>query len=476
MKRIYAILSALVISASLWAASYATWNILQTTDSLHEGVQVFFGNPVKDYVMGLYDYDVAKSNIRGAAAVYGNQRHTVTASIDNAYTVHRDGDKLYFEDTSGRYLYMYNTNKNLSASTSLDNQAKWTVSIANDKATIKSVYSTSWTIYFNKTAANPMYCTYQSADANMADVVLYASNAPEWAEPVRVPKLTILAGKDTITDTLDFGDVVYDDSWGTETNPYEQAKTLTFITENVDSIFLLLSKGNEFKIGYDDVADTIKATGKNDRSIQFSTDTKGSYSDTLYITCDTIVRKIVLLAKAVTEEEIKPAITLSTRQVYLNPNYQNGCSDIAMFTFTTTNMVKNLYIKWENTPGNSIPSYQGESAEVLAESEYVIYGSSTNMGAVDYTDAEVLIAATAYTPGTYTSTLLFYTPDANDKSKNAFEERVTITIEASVDPVPTDWENHFRDVSSPRILKQIKNNQLLIYSNGRWHNALGQTK
>ncbi|MCQ2341627.1 MAG: hypothetical protein MJZ48_04155, partial [Paludibacteraceae bacterium] len=232
----------------------------------------------------------------------------------------------------------------------------------------------------------------------------------------------------------------------------------------------------EFKIGYDDVADTIKATGKNDRSIQFSTDTKGSCSDTLYITCDTIVRKIVLLAKAVTEEEIKPAITFSTRQVYLNPNYQNGCSDIAMFTFTTTNMVKNLYIKWENTPGNSIPSYQGESAEVLAESECVIYGSSTNMGIVDYTDAEVLIAATAYTPGTYTSTLLFYTPDANDKSKNAFEERVTITIEASVDPVPTDWENHFRDVSSPRILKQIKNNQLLIYSNGRWHNALGQTK
>ncbi|MCQ2342524.1 MAG: Ig-like domain-containing protein [Paludibacteraceae bacterium] len=448
-----------------------TWNRLQSPDSLKEGTRVFFASvrADEDYIMGIYDYDVSKSNIRGAAAEFDENRHQVTASESYAYTVHIDNGKYVFTDLDGSYLCDYSL-KNLSAQDNLDNKARWTGEMTEDFAfKFTNMYNTGYTMYNNHNS--DMFCCYNAYDqSNMAYIAIYSDNAPEWVEPVLVPELHILVGKDTIRDTLDFGEVVYDDSWGTETNPYEEAKTLTFVTKDLsDNIYLTLAKGLDFTL----YTEEIRPTGGT-ASVQFSTDTKGSYSDTLYIVCDTIARKIVLKAKAVTVEEVKPSVTFSTRQIYLNPNYQNGNSDAASFTFTTRNMVKNLYIKWENTTGNSVPSRQGETTEILAGDMDVYYGSSTNMGAIDYTDTEVILYSYAYTEGTYTSSLLFYTPDGNDKSKNAFEERVNITIEVTQDPVTTDLENRFVNSSIPQCSKLIRNNRLIIYRFGKKYMVNGQ--
>lgn len=476
MKKILLTMLSLV-AISVYSEN-VTWNIVQTTDSLKDGVRVLFGTQKlnANYVMGIYDNSVSKSNIHGVEATYDALHHQITADLSYVYTVHKDGDKFYFVDAQGRYLYMYNTNKNLSASTELNNQAKWTCSVNDSVAILKSVYSSSWKILYNHSAK--LFCTYSSQDNNMSEIYLYSDNAPEWKEPELHPEWTILCNKDTVKDTLDWGKVVYDDTWGTEENPYQESKTLTFVTQDLTQpITLALKKGLDFVL----YTSSIPAKGGT-ATVNFSVVSVGTYTDTLVVTCGDITRKVVLKAQAVKQEDVKPAITLSTRQVYLNPNYQNGNSDITMFTFTTTNMVKNLYIKWENTTGNSIPDRQGESVEILAENDYVYYGQTTNLGAVNYTDAEVLISATAYTPGTYTSSLLFYTPDADDKSKNAFEERVNITICVTEEPTPTGIDDQFTD--SPftgvpggtrfTVSKFIHNNHLYIYRFGKWYMVNGQ--
>ncbi len=447
-----------------------TWNQLQSLDSLKEGTRVFFASVKadEDYVMGIYDYDAAKSNIQGAAATFSEDRHQVTAGESYAYTVHIENGKYMFTDLDGSYLCDYNQ-KNLSAQDNLDNKARWAGEMTEDFAfKFTNAYNTGYMVYNNHNSN--MFCCYNAYDpSNMAYIAIYSDNAPEWVEPVRVPELYILVDKDTITDKVDFGDVVYDDTWGTEVNPYEAAKTLTFAAKNLtDNIHLSLAHGKVFTL----YTEEIRPTGGT-ASVQFSTDTKGTYSDTLYVMCDTIVRKIALTAKAVTEEEVKPSISLSTAAIDLYLTSENNFNDLQMFTFSTSNMVKNLYVKWENTTGNSIPDRQGESVEILAESEYVYYGQTTNLGIVDYTDAEVYIDATAYTEGTYTSSLLFYTPDENDKSKNAFEQRVTVTVHVSYDPMPTDL---YGAKDTVYLHKIIKDNQLLIYRNNHWHNAFGHKK
>lgn len=444
-----------------------TWNQLQSLDSLKEGTRVFFASVKagENYVMGIYDYATSKSNIRGAAATFSDDRHQVTASQSYAYTVHIDNGKYVFTDLDGSYLCDYNA-KNLSAQDNLDNKARWAGAVTKDFAfTFTNIYNTDYVIYNNHNS--DVFCCYNAYDqSNMSYIAIYSDNAPEWKEPELHPEWTILCNKDTVKDTLDWGKVVYDDTWGTEENPYQESKTLTFVTQDLTQpITLVLKKGLDFVL----YTSSIPAKGGT-ATVNFSVVSVGTYTDTLVVTCGDITRKVVLKAQAVKQEDVKPAITLSTKQVYLNPNYQDG-TDITMFTFTTTNMVKNLYIKWENTTGNSIPDRQGESVEILAETEYVNYGQTTNMGAVNYTDAEVLISATAYTIGTYTSSLLFYTPDANDKSKNAFEERVNITICVTEEPTPTG----IRDLDAAvQPIKFIHNNHLYIYRLGKWYMVNGQ--
>ena len=420
----------------LAANQVVTWNHVQYIDSLKDGVRVFIGTPAKDYIVGLYEKG---SNIKGVAATYSDDRHSVTASDEYAYTIQRDGDKIIFVGSDGKYLYMYNTNKNLSSSTTLDKQAKWTATIDSryGQAMIANTYSSSWHIFFNKTASPALFCTYTtqpSTDDNIDYVYLYSDNAPAWKEYVPQPEWTILCGEDTITDVLDFGQVVYDDSWGTETNPYEAAKTLKFVTKDLDdqTFHLSLKTGSVFQLF------TSSVSGKGGTaSIQLSTDKKGHYEDSLYITIADRTYGILLKAEAVDAEEVKPKISLSTRSIYLNPNTDNNMSDMAELTFSVENLTKALYIKWEK---GEIPDWTADEVTIYAGNEAadVYFGSATNMGTDTRTNESILIEASAYEVGTFVSTLCFYS--FLNKEELAFEERVTITITISSDYTPTDLD------------------------------------
>ncbi|MBQ0136722.1 MAG: Ig domain-containing protein, partial [Bacteroidales bacterium] len=173
-----------------------TWNQLQSLDSLKEGTRVFFASVKagKNYVMGIYDYATAKSNIRGAAATFSDDRHQVTASQSYAYTVHIDNGKYVFTDLDGSYLCDYNL-KNLSAQDNLDNKARWTGAVTKDFAfTFTNVYNTGYVIYNNHNS--DMFCCYNAYDqSNMSYIAIYSDNAPEWKEPELHPEWTILCNK-----------------------------------------------------------------------------------------------------------------------------------------------------------------------------------------------------------------------------------------------------------------------------------------
>ncbi|MBQ0076175.1 MAG: Ig domain-containing protein, partial [Bacteroidales bacterium] len=401
-----------------------TWNQVQDLSLLTEGTKVFIASERtgEDYVLGIYDYEVAKANIRGAAATFSNDHHAVTASASYAYTVSIVNGKYVFSDLDGMYLCDYNS-KNLSTQDTLDNKAKWTVTM--DEMFIVKIanqYNTGYEIYNNHN--NDLFCCYNAFDkSNMSHLVIYSDNAPAWVEPIRIPELTITVDKDTITDSIDFGEVVYDDSWGTEVNPYEAAKTLKFTAKWLtEDIALALYKGSAFTL----YTESISKDGGS-ASVQFSVKQKGTYEDTLYVNSGDITRKILLTAKTVTQEEAAPQLTLSTTAITLNPNLDNDLTDNAEMTFSVKNLVKPLYIKWEK---GEIPEQAGEDVTIFAgnEAANIDFGAATNMGTTERTNETILFEASGYTPGTYVSTLCFYTPDAVDKSKNAFEQRVTITI------------------------------------------------
>ena len=443
-----------------------TWNQVQDMSLLTEGTKVFIASERigEDYVLGLYDYDVAKSNIRGAAAKFSDDHHAVTASASYAYTVSIVDGKYVFRNLDGLYLCDYNS-KNLSTQETLDNKAKWTVTMDEMFIfKIANLYNTGYEIYNNHNS--DMFCCYNAFDkSNMSHLVIYSNNAPAWVEPIRIPELTITVDKDTITDILDFGEVVYDDSWGTEVNPYEAAKTLKFTTKWLtEDIALSMNKGTAFML-------YTQSVGKDggSASIQFSVKQKGTYEDTLYVKTGDIARKIVLTAKTVTQEEAAPQLTLSTTSITLNPNIDNDLTDDAEMTFSVKNLVKPLYIKWEK---GEIPDQAGEGTTILAgnEAANIDFGAATNMGLNERTDEPILFEATGYTPGTYVSTLCFYTPDAVDKSKNAFEQRVTITIIITKELEPTDLST---PTSTSTLDKFIHNGHLYIRKNNKTYNALG---
>lgn len=441
------------IDAAAPTGTNVTYNLLQNIDSLHVGDKVFFGTAAKDYVVGLY---VSGSNIKGEAATYSTDRHQVTANDLYAYTVSKDGDNFVFTGSDGKYLYMYNTNKNLSSSETLDNKAKWAVTITDDVATIKSVYSSTWGLYFNKTAATPMFCTYQSTpstDANIASVVLYSDNAPAYQEKVLHPAMEVLYDGVAVGDTLDWGEVVYDDSWGTEAAPYSEMKSLTVNgTDLPEAISIALSGSSAFST----YATSVPAKGGL-FSVNFETTNEGTYLGTLTISCDTIVKTVILKAKAVREASedpsTKPTLTVEKYRVYMNPHY-NGTGTLSvmdMFTFSATNLSKTLYVEW--VKNNTEPTSGYGTIEVLVGDQLISAGEKAQFDAPTVEETEVYISVDANGSFSYSSQLHFYT--YADKTTLAAEYWVDLVINVTTDETSDPDPTHNPNVETPTTIPNV---------------------
>lgn len=422
-----------VIDEKAPTGTEVTYNLLQNMTDLSEGDKVFIGTAAKDYVLGQYNYSQSSSNIHGVSATYDEKRHKVTANDLYVYTVSIVDGKYVFTGTDGKALCDYNAAKNLSSTETIDNKAKWTVNITEDVASIKNVYASSYSIYFNKTASAPLFCCYNSSpatDANVAVVYLYSNNAPEYKEKELHPAMDVMIDGQMVGDELDWGYVEYDNSWGTDYPPYSQSMTLTIVgTDLEEEITLALQKGTAFTC----YTEKLPAKGGT-ASVQFETNSVGAYTDVLTIRCGEIVKTIQLKATAVKDapDTDQPTLTLSTEQVAIQFATLESMSDMDMFTFSAEKLAKKLYVNW--VKNNTEPTIGYGKIEILVGDQQIQAGESATFDGPTVPETEVYISVDAYAAFDYSTTLDFYSLKADSKTERAIDKSVELDIQVTTTP------------------------------------------
>ena len=456
-----------------------TYNAVKDLAYLTDGAKVFFGTSKEgeDYIMGIYNEEISKNNIKGVAATYGENRHTVTAEQAYAYTVKRDGDYIIFIDADGNYLRPISDSK-LRSSTTLDNQAKWTInSINQDDATVevKNAGFTSRYIYNNCQGTNEIFNIYSGYDASyLAKTILYSNTAPEWEDRVLDSWMT---ASDTI---LDWGQMEPDTTYASDPNWKDWGDvrrfTLSF-NDLTEDITVTLTGDTAFYCG----TEVIRTTAKQpvELSVYWETDEVGVYTAELRLSTATEgVEDIVIQLRAeavpmgTLPDPDQPNFSLSTHTMNFNLSQDNNFSDLQMFTFSASNLQKTLYCKWEHTSSILFQyEYQNACMEILAgDYELELNGSAHFPAGYDYIDEEVLVAVdNLYAAGSYTTKLHFYSYEKDSKEQLSIDEYVTIRVNVSL---PTDVENVEDDMRCD-VTKLLRNGQLVIRRNNLNYNTLG---
>ena len=457
-----------------------TYNALKDPALLTDGAKVFFGTSKEgeDYIMGFYSEEISKNNIKGVSATYGEGRHTVTAEQAYAYTVKREGDYLIFIDQDGNYLRPISDSK-LRSSTTLDNQAKWTInSINQDDATVevKNAYFTSRYIYNNCQGTNEIFNIYQGYDASyLAKTILYASTAPEWEDRVLNSWMKV------DTTTLDWGQIEPDTTYASDENwkDWGDARRFTLsFNDLTDDITVTLTGDTSFYCG----TEIIRKDAKNpvEITVYWETDEVGVYTGQLTLSTATEgIEDIVIDLKAEAvpagtfPDPNQPVFSISTHALTLNVDQENYV-DVQAFTFSASNLQKTLYCKWQHTGSVLFKyEYENECMEILAgDYELELNGSVHFPAGEDYEDVEVLVSVdNLWSVGTYTTQIHFYSYEYDSKTELAIDEYVTITTK--VKGVSTDLENLDETLSGDEVKKILRNGQLLIIRNGVVYSATG---
>lgn len=458
-----------------------TYNAVKDPALLTDGAKVFFGTSKEgeDYIMGFYSEAISKNNIKGVAATYGENRHTVTAEQAYAYTVKREGDYIIFIDQDGNYLRPISDSK-LRSSDILDNQSKWTISTINqDDATVevKNAGFTSRYIYNNCQGTNEIFNIYQGYDPSyLAKTILYASTAPEWEDRVLDSWMAV------DTTLLDWGQMEPDTTYASDENwkDWGDARRFTLsFNDLTDDITLTLTGSEAFYCG----TELIKKDAKNpvEITVYWETDEAGIYTGQLTLSTATEdVEDIVidLRAEAVAAGTLpdpnKPAFSLSTHELTFNLDPDNY-SDIQMFTFSASNLAKMLYCKWQHTSSILFQyEYENECMEILAGDYNVeLNGSAHFPAGYDYIDEEVYVSVdNLWSVGNYSTKLHFYSYKEGSKEELAVDEYVTIRV--NVSSVSTDVENIGDEAKDNEARKILRDGQLLILRNGIVYSARGE--
>ena len=458
-----------------------TYNAVKDLACLTDGAKVFFGTSKEgeDYIMGIYNEATSKNNIKGVTATYGENRHTVTAEQAYAYTVQREGDYIIFVDADGNYLRPISDSK-LRSSTTLDNQAKWTInSINQDDATVevKNAGFTSRYIYNNCQGTNEIFNIYSGYDDSyLAKTILYSSTAPEWTDRELDSWMTV---SDTI---LDWGkqepDTTYasDEAW----KDWGDVRRFTLTFNDLTSdITVTLTGDTSFYCG----TEVIRTTAKQpvELSVYWETDEVGVYTGELRLSTATEgVEDIVIQLRAeavpmgTLPDPDQPNFSLSTRSMKIKLSTENNYSDLQMFTFSASNLQKTLYCKWEHSSSVLFRyEYENKCMEILAgDYELELNGSVHFPAGFDYEDEEVLVAVdNLYSTGNYTTKLHFYSYKKDSKEELAIDEYVTILVQVS-DPLETKVEQT-QAAKEIETRKELRNGQLLIIRNGKTYTAVG---
>ena len=459
-----------------------TYNAVKDLAYLTDGAKVFFGTSKEgeDYIMGFYSEEISKNNIKGVSATYGENRHTVTAEQAYAYTVKREGDYIIFVDADGNYLRPISDSK-LRSSTTLDKQAKWTISSINqDDATVevKNAGFTSRYIYNNCQGTNEIFNIYSGYDDSyLAKTILYSSTAPEWQDRVLDSWMTV---SDTLLDWGQYEpDTTYasDESW----KDWGDVRRFTLsFNDLTDDITVTLTGDTAFYCG----TEIIRTTAKQpvELSVYWETDEVGVYTGELRLSTATEgVEDIVIQLRAeavpmgTLPDPDQPNFSLSTRSMKFKLSTENNYSDLQMFTFSASNLQKTLYCKWEHSSSVLFKhEYENACMEILAgDYELELNGSVHFPAGFDYEDEEVLVAVDdLYSTGNYTTKLHFYSYEKDSKEELAIDEYVTILVQVS-DPLETKLANT-PIANDMKTRKELRNGHIFIVKDNQLYDLFGR--
>ena len=470
----------------------ATYNAVKDASCLVDGAKVFFGTSKEgeDYIMGIYNEETSKNNIKGVAATYSENRHTVTAEQAYAYTVKREGDYIIFIDADGNYLRPISDSK-LRSSTTLDNQAKWTINEINqDDATVevKNAGFTSRYIYNNCQGTNEIFNIYSGYDASyLAKTILYSNTAPEWEDRVLDSWMT---ASDTV---LDWGqmepDTTYasDESW----KDWGDARRFTLsFNDLTDDITLTLTGDTSFYCG----TEIIRKDAKQpvEITVYWETDEVGIYTGQLKLSTKTEgVADVVIDLKAEAvpagtfPDPYQPVFSISTHSLTLHVDPENYV-DVQGLTFSASNLQKTLYCKWQHNSSVLFKyAYENECMEILAgDDELELNGSVHFPAGDDYKDVEVMVSVdNLWSVGTYTTQLHFHSYKHDSKTELAIDEYVTIKVLVAGTDIPDtpdtpdtpdNPDTAVDDITLDLpVTKVLRNGQLLIIRNGVVYSAVG---
>jgi len=460
------------------AEGNATYNVVQSAEYLPEGAIVFIGTVKsgENYVMGQY---VSGNNIKGTAATYGDERHSVTAPKQVAYTVHIENGKYVFVDHDGLYL-ICNGEKKLISSSTKDSKAQWTLGAFDEddaSVTLTNAYYTSYGIFNNWQGTNDMFSAYGGVGdgSNLAKIVLYSDKAPEWVAPVKDPWIQVES------TTIDWGKQEPVEGY---TNYWSEAKyvklTMNDLPANID-----VELTNDANGAFTCYTTTISANKTSEQFlVSWAVEQAGKYEGELVLSCQGLEPiKIKLLAEAVAKgggggEEEEAELTVSADHIYLNPNYEIG-GDEATFTFTAKNLAKPLYLKWERDVTKPWFTYASNGSEYMqiwrvADNDYVeVYENNrVDLGTEDITDGELYLYVYAFMPGTFTCQLHFTSLKSGSKTDYAIDEIIPITIVVSEESKP-DPQGLKNIESSTGIHKIMRDGQLYILRDGKTYTVTG---
>ena len=454
----------------------ATWKAVQKAEYL-EGAKVFFASADANFIMTRYE---SGNNIKGIAATFGDQRHTVTGALQYAYTVEKDGDYYLFKDQDGKYLRTISSSK--LGSGDKDDYAKWTVgAFDEDDATvaITNAKNTSCVIYNNyNDNSNNLFNVYSGTGTKRCLVVLYSDKAQDWVEREKHPSLSV-----DVT-SLDWGEVEMDETthdWG------GPSKKIVVTLADLDAdVTLTLDGDPEFYLSMG--SDVISKDKTSFTTYAYwEASTAGTYSATLTLHTETAgVDDIVIPLSAVAVDQTQdpskqPQFSASVDHMYLNPNYSgNSYYDLQEFTFSASNLAKTLYCHWAHTSSVLFDyEYQNQFMTILAGSDYVQLNKTVEFAAdQDYTDEEVLIEldGLAYVENSmYTTYLEFYSLKADSKTERAIDVKIPIYIKITDDPAP-DPATGMESVQQSEIKTQkvLREGRMVIIRNSEEYTITGE--
>ena len=491
----------------------ATYKAVQKADYLTAGAKVFFGTikENENYVMGRY---VSGNNIKGVDANYGESRHAVTAALQYAYTVEKDGNYYLFVDQDGKYLRTISSSK-LGNGTEADDYAKWTLGEfdQDDATVVLTNKGNSKGLFNNWQGNNDMFNIYEGVGdgSYLAKTVLYSSEAPDWVEREKHPSMVVSGDDLTIENgqyVLDWGKQEMDEyskDWG------DSRKFTVTITDLSDDVEVSLQQtGETFRCGWVDAGIKKTRTEPAEITVFWDAEEKGVYTGKLTFHTETAgVNDIVvnLRAEAVDQSSdpaFQPSFSVSEDTLVLNPNKNdNDFYDLQSFTFTAKNLAKTLYCKWEHTSSvlfNDVS--ENEMMEILVGSDELGLNENLHLDAdQDYEDEDVLVEVDGLTTkGTYKTKLHFYSYKKDSKTELAIDKSVIIYIKVTddpdisipvettdpTDPDPTDPDPTDPDPQDPgnqaiddvnaqvQVQKIVRDGRVLILRKGEVYSVTGE--